>query len=65
LVEKVAQHKHCRHCERAIPPKDEFCGEECETEWKTSMKKKKSQLTYFYAIMVILMILAMFMLMMG
>ncbi len=58
MVERVAQHKHCRSCERAVPIKQDFCDEECETEWKGKMGSKKRQLTFFYIIMVIIMILA-------
>ncbi len=58
MVERLAQHRHCRNCDKAIPYKDEFCDEKCESDWKTNMKKKKNQLTYFYVIMVVIMILA-------
>lgn len=58
LVEKVGQHKHCRSCERAVPFKQDFCDEKCETEWKQKMGSKKRQLTFFYIIMVIIMIFA-------
>lgn len=65
MVERLAQHRHCRSCDKAIPYKDEFCGNECESEWKTKMRKKKNQLTYFYAVMVIIMILAISLTMLG
>lgn len=58
LVEKVGQHKHCKQCEKAIPYKSEFCDETCESAWKSTMGSKKRQLTYFYIIMVIIMVLA-------
>jgi len=58
LVEKVGQHRHCKHCDRAIPYKDEFCDDKCSTEFKGTMQKKKRQLTYFYVIMVVIMIMA-------
>lgn len=65
LVERLAQHRHCRQCERAVPFKDEFCDEKCESEWKSKMRKKKNQLMYFYIIMVIIMILAISLTVMG
>jgi predicted nucleic acid-binding Zn ribbon protein len=65
MVERVAQHNHCRSCEKAILYKDDYCDEKCETEWKAKMGKKKNQLTYFYIIMVIIMILAIALTMMG
>jgi predicted nucleic acid-binding Zn ribbon protein len=65
MVERLAQHRHCRSCDKAIPYKDEFCDSNCEAEWKTKMRKKKNQLTYFYVVMVIIMILAISLTMMG
>jgi predicted nucleic acid-binding Zn ribbon protein len=58
LVERIAQHRHCKNCDKAVPYKDEFCDSNCENDWKTKMRKKKNQLTYFYVIMVIIMIMA-------
>jgi predicted nucleic acid-binding Zn ribbon protein len=58
LVERVGQHRHCRNCERAIPYKNEFCDDNCQTEWKGKMGSKKRQLTFFYILMVIIMIFA-------
>lgn len=65
MVERLAQHRHCKGCEKAVPYKDEFCGEGCETEWKGKMRKKKNQLMYFYIVMVIIMIMAISLTMMG
>ncbi len=58
MVEKVAQHRHCKECDKAIPYKDEFCDDKCRTDHKGTIQKKKRQLTYFYVIMVVIMILA-------
>jgi predicted nucleic acid-binding Zn ribbon protein len=65
VVEKVGQHRHCRSCEKAIPYKEDFCGEECETAWKGKMTSKKRQLTFFYILMVIIMIFAVALTFMG
>ncbi|UCE45950.1 MAG: DUF2116 family Zn-ribbon domain-containing protein [Methanobacteriota archaeon] len=65
LVERIGQHRHCRNCERAIPFKQEYCGEDCETEWKGKMNTKKRQLTFFYILMVIIMIFAISLTFMG
>jgi len=65
MVEKVGQHRHCRNCERAIPFKDEFCGDECESDWKTKMTSKKRQLIYFYGLMVFIMVAAIFLMFLG
>ena len=58
MVEKLAQHRHCKSCDKAIPYKDEFCDDKCEATWKTKMATKRRQLLYFYAAMVIIMVLA-------
>ncbi len=65
LVERIAQHRHCKNCDKAIPYKDKFCEENCEAEHKAKMKAKKSQLLYFYAMMVGIFILAMALVFLG
>jgi len=65
MVEKVGQHRHCRNCEKAIPYKDEFCDDKCETDWKTKMSSKKRQLIYFYGLMVFIMVIAIFLMFLG
>ena len=58
MVERIAQHRHCKQCDKAIQYKDEFCDEKCENEWKSNMVSKKRQLIYFYGLMVAIMGLA-------
>lgn len=62
MVEKVAQHRHCQNCDKAIPYKDKFCDDKCESEYGVNVKSKKKQLTYFYVVMVVIFVLAMAML---
>lgn len=45
--------------------KQDFCDEKCESEWKGKMSSKKRQLTFFYIIMVIIMIFAISLTFMG
>ena len=59
MVERIAQHRHCQNCDKAIPYKDKFCDEKCEAEQKTKLQSKKRQLLYFYGMMVAVFILAM------
>ena len=59
MVERIAQHRHCQNCDKAIPYKDKFCGEKCEAEHKAKLQSKKRQLLYFYGMMVAVFILAM------
>lgn len=65
MVEKVAQHRHCKSCDKAIPYKDEFCDEKCKDEYAAGLKSKKKQLTYFYLAMVAIFIVAMALLFLG
>lgn len=65
MVEKVAQHRHCVNCDKAIPYKDKYCDDKCEKEHKNKLLKKKRELVYFYGLMVAIFILAMVLLYMG
>lgn len=65
MVERIAQHRHCQNCDKAIPYKDKFCDEKCDAEHKGKMKTKKNQLLYFYAMMVGVFILAMVLIFLG
>lgn len=65
MVEKIAQHKHCRECEKAILPSQKYCDEKCETAWKTKMQSKKRQLMYLYIAMALLFVIAISLSLMG
>ena len=65
MVEKVAQHRHCQNCDKAIPYKDKFCDEKCESEYEGTVKARKRQLTYFYVAMVVIFVVAMAMVFVG
>lgn len=55
----MAQHRHCKNCEKAIPYKDKFCDEKCETEFKTHQSGEKKKLYYFYGLMAAVFVIAM------
>jgi len=57
MVERVAQHRHCRHCDRAIPLEQEYCSENCEHEHAALLQGKRRQLLVFYAVAVLLVVL--------
>jgi len=65
LVDRIAQHRHCQNCDKAIPYKDRYCDENCENERKSKMLAKKRQLIYFYGMMVAIFILAMVLVFLG
>jgi predicted nucleic acid-binding Zn ribbon protein len=58
MVDRIAQHRHCKECDKAIPYKDKYCDETCESAWKRKMVAKKRQLTYFYLAMVAILVMA-------
>lgn len=59
MVDRIAQHRHCKNCEKAIPYGEKFCDDNCEKEWKAGIQAKKRQLIYFYGLMVVMFIAAM------
>jgi predicted nucleic acid-binding Zn ribbon protein len=65
MVEKIAQHRHCKECDKAIPYKDKYCDEKCETASKQRLQAKKRQLVYFYIAMVAILVLAIVLGLMG
>ncbi len=65
MVERIAQHRHCQNCDKAIPYKDRYCDDKCEDEYKTKMQTKKRQLMFFYALMAMVFILAMSLVFLG
>ena len=65
MVDRIAQHRHCQNCDKAIPYKDRYCDENCENERKSKMLAKKRQLIYFYGMMVAIFILAMVLVFLG
>ena len=58
MPERLAQHKHCLTCGKAVSPKVEYCSEECETERMNTLKKKRKQLLILYIGSVVILILA-------
>ena len=58
VVERIAQHRHCKECEKAIPYGNKYCDEKCEAAWKEKMQAKRRQLIYFYMAMVAILVLA-------
>ena len=65
MVERIAQHRHCQNCDKAIPYKDKYCDDNCENEFKAKLVTKKRQLIYFYGLMVALFIFAMVLVFLG
>lgn len=53
MVDRIAQHRHCKNCDKAVPYKDQFCDEACESQFKGKLQGKKRQLVYFYIAMVV------------
>jgi predicted nucleic acid-binding Zn ribbon protein len=58
MVEKVAQHTHCKICGKAIPLTETFCSEECKEKYQAMVKKRKMLVYVMYAL--VFFILALF-----
>jgi len=58
MVERIAQHRHCQHCDKAIPFENQYCDENCENSHKEVVKSKKRQLLVFYVLMVVVFVFA-------
>ena len=65
MVERIAQHRHCKECDKAIPYKDKYCDDQCEAASKQRLQSKKRQLVYFYIAMVAILVLAIVLGLMG
>ena len=53
LRPKLVDHRHCRICGKAIPPKEEFCSPECREKFEEARekeKKAKRMLWIFYGL---------------
>jgi predicted nucleic acid-binding Zn ribbon protein len=59
MAEKLIQHKHCRNCGRAVKVDDDFCNEQCRSEHKEMLRKKRNQLYILLIVAIAIMILAM------
>jgi predicted nucleic acid-binding Zn ribbon protein len=51
---KLLQHRHCQVCSKAIPMSEEFCSEECKTEFEAMVKKRKNYIYIIYATMILI-----------
>lgn len=62
MPQKLLQHKHCITCGKAINVTEDFCSEECETNHRLLLSKKRRQLLYLWigaaAVLVIVAILS-------
>lgn len=44
MAQKLLQHKHCVTCGKAVPMTEEFCSEDCESDHRVMLSRKKRQL---------------------
>jgi len=59
MVEKVAQHTHCRICGKAIPITETFCSDECKQKYQTMAKRRKMLVYIMYAMIAFILVLFM------
>ena len=53
---KLLQHRHCQVCYKAIPLNEEFCSEECKTEFDNMVKKRRNLVYLIYGTMIVMII---------
>jgi predicted nucleic acid-binding Zn ribbon protein len=58
VVERVAQHRHCRECRTAVPPREEFCSDACREAFVGKLARKRRQLLMLYLGSVVVLVLA-------
>lgn len=58
MSEKIPQHRHCSKCGKAHIGEDRFCSEECKGKSTDTLKKSKRKLIIFYAITLVLLVVA-------
>lgn len=49
-MNELLNHRHCKHCERAVLFSEEYCSDECRASWATFQKKRSRTMLFFYAI---------------
>ena len=52
---KIAQHRHCVACGKAVPPDKQQCSEACKAEFDKSVKSRKMLVYVIYAMVAIMM----------
>jgi predicted nucleic acid-binding Zn ribbon protein len=62
MSEKIPQHRHCSKCGKAFIGEERFCSEECKGMSNEILKKRKRQLILLYAITLVVLVVALFVL---
>ena len=52
---KIAQHKHCTGCGKAVPPDTKHCSDACKAEYESAIKSRKMLVYVIYAMVAIMM----------
>ncbi len=60
MPQKLLQHKHCVTCGKAITVSQDFCSEECETDHRQLLSKKRRQLLFLWVGAVAILIIVAF-----
>jgi predicted nucleic acid-binding Zn ribbon protein len=53
-ITKIAQHRHCQICSKAIPLDIELCSEACEEQFSALLRKRKGMLYFMYGMIAVL-----------
>ncbi len=52
---KIAQHRHCVSCGKAVPPDVKHCSDACGAEFESAVKSRKMLVYVIYAMVAIMM----------
>ena len=52
---KIAQHRHCTSCGKAVPPDVKHCSDACKAEYENAVKSRKMLVYVIYAMVGIMM----------
>ncbi len=45
---RLVDHRHCRVCGKAIPPKEEFCSDECRSKFEEARERERKARRMLY-----------------
>ncbi len=62
MPEKIPQHRHCSKCGKAFIGEERFCTDECKGKSNDILKKRKRQLILLYAVTLVVLVIALFVL---
>jgi len=57
---KIAQHRHCVTCGKAVPPGMQHCSDACKAEFEKAVKRRQMLVYVMYALVAIMLVAVIF-----